>query len=251
MAGFDESTLWRISAYERVREESGHLGFGGLTGSTVLPTTLAAEFTALESRRLSDDVVEVVAACIRRAESALVLLRHRGLVWPLTVFPRHNLYHLPRSIIEELDGGNRDMAVLSVQPPGLRIPGHPDHERVRDPSDYRPLPPLLWALALKAPRAHLLEDIAGQVAYRISSDFLDEGIVSAGALSPLLRRLRREVSSFHEIAQWPGMDEERAARVLNGVYLQGGLIVLRSPRLARQGHGGRLLGWLRSGRSRH
>jgi hypothetical protein len=179
-----------------------------------------------------------------------VLLRHRGFVWPLTLFPRHNLYHLPRSIIEELDGGNRDMAVLSVEPPGLRPPGHPIHERVRDTADYRPLPPLLWALAMKAPRAHLLEDIAGRVAYRISSSFLDEGISFAGALSPLLRRLRREVSSLHQIAQWPGMDKERAARVLNGVYLQGGLIVLRSPRLARQGQSGGLLGWLRSGRSR-
>jgi hypothetical protein len=164
---FDDSTLWRISAYERFRAESGHSGFARLNDSTVLPTTLAAELSALEVSHRSRDVVEVLAACVRKQESALILLRHRDLVWPLTLFPRSNLYHLPRPIIDALDGGNRDLQVLAVEPPGLRPPGHVMHERIADGSGYRPLPPLLWTLAMKAPRAGLLDDIAGRVAYRV------------------------------------------------------------------------------------
>jgi hypothetical protein len=240
MRNFDDSTLWRISAYERFRAESGNSGFARLEGSNVLPTTLTAELMALEQRRLSTDVVEVVAACVRKRESALVLLRHRDLVWPLTLFPQSNLYHLPRPIIETLQSGNRDLEVLAVEPPGLRPPGHVMHERL--------LQPLLWALAMHAPRARLLDDIAGRVAYRVTADFVDEGITLAGALSPVLQRLRKEIASLEQIARWPGMDRERAARVLNGAYLQGGLIVLRSHRLAREAPDGGFFSWLRSKR---
>jgi hypothetical protein len=100
---------------------------------------------------------------------------------------------------------------------------------------------------MKAPRAELLSEIAGNVAYRVSANFIDDGIKLAGALSPVLRRLRNEIVTLDQIASWPGMDRERAARVLNGVYLQGGLIVVRSHRPAhsRSSH---LLGWWRSDR---
>jgi hypothetical protein len=248
MRDFNDSTLWRISAYERFREESGQSGFAPLNGSTILPTTLAAELTTLANRRRSGDVVDVLAACIRKGESALILLRHRDLVWPLTVFPQNGLYHLPRPIIGTLDDGNRGMEVLAVEPPGLRPPGHLMSERITDGQNYRPLPPLLWALAMKAPRASLLDDIAGSVAYRVSANFIDDGITLAGALTPVLQRLRLEIATLDQIARWPGMDMERAGRVLNGVYLQGGLIVLRSYRLARQGQARRLMGWLWSDR---
>ena len=247
MRDFDDSTLWRISAYERFRAEAGHSGFARLNGSTVLPTTLSAELSTLESKRLSGDVIEVLAACVRKRERALVMLRHRDLVWPLTVFPQSNLYHLPRSLIEALDEGTRDLKVLSVEPAGLRPPGHVMHERVADGPGYRPLAPLLWALAMKAPRARLLDDIAG-AAYRVSAEFMEEGITRAGALGPVLQRLRMNIATLEQIAAWPGMDAERAARVLNGAYLQGGLIVLRSHRLSPPAASKGLLGWLRPGR---
>ena len=248
MRSFDDSTLWRISAYERFRAESGHSGFARLDNSTVLPTTLAAELTALEHKHRSGDVIEVLAACVRKQESALILLRHRDLVWPLTLFPQSNLYHLPRPILDALEGGNRDLEVLAIEPPGLRPPGHVMHDRIADGPGYRALAPLLWALAMHAPRARLLDDIAGRVAYRVSADFVDEGIALAGALSPVLHRLRLEITTLDQMARWHGMDRERAARLLNGVYLQGGLIVLRSHRQARVGHDSGFFGWLRSKR---
>lgn len=245
MRTVQDSTLWRISAYERWREENGNSGFAPLTPSTVLPTTLNAELTQLERRQLRGDVLEVMAACMRQRESALVLLRHRDLVWPLTLFPRSNLYHVPRPITDSLESSTRDLEVLSVEPPGLRPPGHVMTERIADAGGYRPLAPLLWTLALHAPQSHLLADIAGRAAYWISAEFASTGIAHAGAMGPVLKRLRQGVASLNEIARWPGMDAERAARMLNGLYLQGGLIVLRSHRAAKEDKPGGLLGWFR------
>lgn len=245
---FEDSTLWRVSAYERMRAQTGDSGFARLSGESTLPQTLAAELSQLQRAQASGDALEVVAACIRHRDSALLLVRHRELVWPLTLFPRDNLYHLPRSIIESLEQGARDLKVMSVEPPGLRPPGHVMHERIAASPGYRPLPLLLWTLALHAPRETLLDDIAGRAAYRLVSDFSPETGALSGALGPALKRLRGEIASLADMAGWPGMSRERAARLLNGVYLQGGLMVLRTHNAARHGAGGseRLRQWWRA-----
>jgi hypothetical protein len=43
-----------------------------------------------------------------------------------------------------------------------------------------------------------------------------------------VQRLQREAASLDDIARWPGLNRERATRLLNGVYLQAGLIVSRA-----------------------
>jgi hypothetical protein len=226
MRNFDDSTLWRISAYERMRAETGDSGFARLDQRTVLPTTLHAELAQLDHERRSGDVLEVVAACMRNQESALVLLRHDDLVWPLTLFPRQAVYQLPRPILASLVESTRDLEVLSVEPPGLRPPDHHDRERVADAATYLPLPPLLWALALLAPRAALLGPLTGPVTFRLTAGFRPDAAAQAGALGAALQRLRQDGASAPQIARWPGMDAERTSRLLNGLYLQGGLMVL-------------------------
>jgi len=56
-----------------------------------------------------------------------------------------------------------------------------------------------------------------------------------------------ESASLGDIAAWHGMDRERAIRLLNGVYLQGGLMVLRTAHAARTTSNpiDRLRDWLR------
>jgi hypothetical protein len=230
---FEDSTLWLVSSFERMRAETGNSGFARLNAGSVLPSTLTAELTQLGRERRSGGVLDVVAACIRQRESALILLRHRGLVWPLTVFPNLNLHHLPRPITSSLEQSNLDLQVIGVEPPGLRPPNHVIYEPISEESSYRPLHPLLWVLAQHAPSAQLVEDIAGRAAYRVAADFTPDAVAIAGALGPALRRLRTEIASLPDIARWPGMDRERATRLLNGVYLQGGLMVLRSHHAAR------------------
>lgn len=247
MRDFDDSTLWGISAYERMRAETGSSGYAVLGRQTMLPTTLIAELSQLERSRREDDAVEVVAACMRRGESALLLLHHQELVWPLTLFPRHHIYHLRKSIVETMQGPAKDLRVIGVEPPGLQPPGDPRHECIGDPASYRPLLPLLWALAMNAPRAELLADIAGRAAYRLAAGFDAEACRARGAIGSALRRLRGESAALAEIARWPGLDRARATRLLNAVYLQGGLMVLRTHPAARDDvtRPQRLTDWIR------
>jgi hypothetical protein len=82
------------------------------------------------------------------------------------------------------------------------------------------------------------------------AEFEPDEAARAGAMGPALHRLRSEIASLPDIAGWPGMNRERAARLLNGVYLQGGLMVLRTHHAARDPAAGseRLRGWFRPGR---
>ncbi len=247
MRDFDDSTLWRISAYERMRAETGDSGFARLQGQSVLATTLLTELAQLRQGERSSDVLDVVAACMRQRESALIVLRLRDLVWPLTIFPQRGLYHLTRPIIELIERGNADLEVVTVEPPGLRPPGHVMHERIAEYTKYRPLRPLLWALAMHSPRVQLIDELSGRAAFRLTADYEPDPTALAGALGPALRRLRLEISALVDMARWPGMGRERAMRLLNGVYLQGGLMVLRTHHAARESATGaeRLRGWLK------
>jgi hypothetical protein len=250
MRDFDDTTLWRISAFERMQEETGTSGFARLGARTALSGTMQSELSLLRRAQRAGDVLDVVALCMRERESALVLLRHRGLVWPLTLFPEQGLYHLPRPIIPSLEEGNLDLQVVAIEAAGLRPPGHMASERVGSLELYRPLPPLLAALALHVPDAQLLQEIGGRAAYRLAAGFSPERGEMAGALGTALRRLRTEIASLAEIAGWPGMGRERATRLLNSIYLQGGLMVLRTHHAARDHETptDRLRGWLRRGR---
>ena len=229
----NESTLWRISAYEHLRAETGNSGFATLGQRSLLSTSLNAELSQMRHQGRSDDVLVVLSACLRNRENALLLLQHQGMVWPLSLLPRQDLYHLPRPILGTLGGGRRDLAVISVEPPGLRPPPPTAPLAGDEGPGLRPLAPLLWALAQHAPRRDLLEAIAGRAAYRLAPDFTPDDTVLAGALGPALQRLRTEAASLDRIARWPGMDTERAARMLNGAYLRGGLMVLRHHPAAR------------------
>ncbi len=249
MRDFDDSTLWRFSAYERMREERSSTVFAQLGENTMLSTTLVADLRQLAAQREADDVLEVLAACLRHRQPALVCLRYEDLVWPVTVFPQDGLYHSPRDLALAKPEALARCVVLACDPPGLRPPGHWMHERIGRTEHYRPLKPLLWNLALLGPRASLLGEIGGPAAYRVLLS--KENRPSApGAISAAAERLRSESAPLREIARWPGMSTERAARLLNALYLVGGLMVMRTHPAARAETDllDRLLRW---GKSRH
>lgn len=235
MRDFEESTLWRVSEFERVRQETGHSGFARLGHATVLPTTLVADLRRLDRGPDSGDVLEIVAACVRHRESALLCLEIDGLVWPVTLFPQQMLYHSPRDFAEAPLAALAQLRMLAAEPPGVRPPGHWMHERVGAAEHYRELVPLLWRLSLYGPRRELLQEIDGRAAYRLMPSRLGPGpLPSGGALGPALQRLQQETSPLREIASGPGMTIERASRMLNALYLSGGLLVSRSHPSARE-----------------
>ncbi len=230
----DASRLLPLDDYRRMREQMA-LAEGGVLGrQTVLSPTLLAELR--DSRRQSDStqLIDVLAACRRHAEPALVCLGHQGLVWPLTVFPADMLYHSPADLLGCTEAQFQQLRVLAVEPAAIRPPGHTMHERVGDASLFRPLAPMLWAVALNGPSRHaLLPAIAGTAAYRVARSLRTENLVAPGALGAASERLRREPSSLRALATWPGMDIERGIRLLNALYLVSNLIVTRAHPAAR------------------
>lgn len=249
MHDFEDSTLWRVSAYERMRLERSSSAFAQLGENTVLPTTLVADLRQLEARRELGDVLEVLAACMRHRQAALLCLRYDDLVWPVTLFPNEQIYHSPRDLSLAPPESLGSLRVLSCDAPGLRPPGHWMHERVGRLEHYRPLKPLLWHIALHGPRVQLLSEIAGPAAYRATLG-RDDRPLASGALGPAAERLRRESAPLLEIADWPGMSEDRARRLLNALYLNSALMVMRSHPAAR-GEGPGLFERLRRWGRRH
>ncbi len=234
MKAFDSSSLWKISEFQRARSE-GKLDLApGGDRLTLLPTTLLADLRRLQSEGADGDILEVIAACIRNQEPALLYLEQGAFVWPVTLFPREALYHSPRDALAlaahtALSG----LRLLLAEPPGVRPPGHRMHERVASADKYRPLADLLWAVAMNGPRSALLAEISGRVAYRLVSSHARELPRSTGAISSTVRRLERESAALGDIARWPGMSVERASRLLNALYLCGALMVTRSHPAAR------------------
>ena len=232
MSEFKDSTLWRISAYERMRLERSSSAFAQFGENTLLPTTLLADLRQLGSRREGGDVLEVLAACMRHRQSALVCLQYEDLVWPLTVFPGELVYHSPRDVALAAADGLSTLKLLSCDAPGLRPPGHWMQERVGRVEHYHALKPLLWNLALNGPRGELLSEIAGPAAYRVTLA-REARLLAPGALGPAADRLRSESAALRDIARWPGMSIERATRLLNALYLTSALMVMRSHPAAR------------------
>ena len=100
----------------------------------------------------------------------------------------------------------------------------------------RSLAPLLWELAMRGLRRELLPEIAGPAVYRVAPGLEIDALPASGALTPAIQRLARQGATLKELADWPGMDRERATRLLNALYLQSGLIVSRShPDAVRDG----------------
>lgn len=235
MDNFETSTLWRISAFQRARA-ADRVGPGASDERpTLLPTTLLAELRQLERDPIDGDVLEVIAACVRTREAALLYLETGSHVWPVTLFPREQLYHSPRDAADMVEGAAMTrLRLLGAEPPGVRAPGDAMHERVAGSDRYRPLASLLWAVSLHGPRTTLLSEIGGRAAYRLVSTSSSDLPPSLGALSSAVARLRAEAASLREVAGWPGMSAERASRLLNALYLTGVLMVSRTHPAARQ-----------------
>lgn len=234
MRDFEDSTLWRISEFERVRVQTGTSGYGSLARDTVLSPTLVAELYSLTQHTEFPDVIELLAACLRLREPALIYFRCEGLVWPVTVFPAEAVYHSPRNILQ---AGDRSLAALQsgpVEPPGVRPPGHWMFERVGTKECYHPLLPALWAIALRGPSRDLIREIGGFAAYRALRNPAAEGFPTPGALGAAATSLHRESASLRHIVRWPGMSLERSMRLLNGLYLTSNLLVSRSHPNARR-----------------
>ena len=185
--------------------------------------------------RPAGDVLEVVAASRRHAQALAAYLRCGERVVPLTLFPQERLAHCPMRL-EQFAAMRLDrLRVLHVEPALLRPPGHAEALRVAERAHYAPLAAMSWLLALHGPRSEVLPGLAGSRACRLvpGLELATPGV--CGAMAAALQRLAGQAASLRTIAGWPGMDAARAARLVNGLYLQGALIVSRTHPAAHAG----------------
>ncbi len=227
---FGEPDLMRASAFRRYLDESALSGEADSTASrlSTLSPSLLLDLMRFEQEGQQGGVIEILAACIRHARKLLVHLQAGERVVPLTLFPVEHLVHCPMPMAQFLALPLGDMSVLHVEPALLRPPGDRVHAMIGEPEHYSALGPLLWELALRGSRDELLPEIAGQAAYRISSGLNLRMLELSGTLAEAVARLKRDTINLREMAQWPGFDRERAVRLLNGLYLQAGLMVSRT-----------------------
>lgn len=187
------------------------------------------------------DALEVLAAAVRHGRNLLLHVKLGEHVLPLTVFAVERVVHTPLPLPGLMQPPRPTWQVLNVEParlvlpsPGVRpLPGAPvapatAAQALAPAQQLAPLAPLLWELALHGSRSALLPEIAGPMAYRIAPGAELDHLGADATLAEAVLRLRRRTCNLRDIADGPGMNEERAARLLNGLYLQAALVLSRS-----------------------
>lgn len=222
--------LMSVSAFRRYLDELSVQGGGYATTSRLasLGPSLMADLMRFEQESGVTEALEVLAACVRHGQRVTVHLQSGEKVVPLTIFPHEGLVHCPLRIDDLLASRLTELVVMHVEPATLRPPGDSEKSLVGEDHLYGPLGPLLWELAMRGTRDSLLPEIAGTAAYRLAPGADLEALRLSGSLQAAVERLRRTNANLRDISTWPGFDRERAQRLLNGLYLQAGLIVSRT-----------------------
>jgi hypothetical protein len=227
---FGEPELMRASSYRCYLEQLARESMltGASTRLALLSPSLQADLLRFEEGGSGSEAIEVMAACLRHAASLTIHLQCGDRVVPLTVFTPERLVHCPVGLGELVERYLADVRVMHVEPTPLRPPGDPQRAWVGANHLYHPLTPLLWELAMRGPRGDLLPEISGPAVYRVAPVLETAELRITGMHLAAIERLRQQPASLAEIAGWPELDRDRASRLLNGLYLQAGLIVSRS-----------------------
>ena len=224
-----EPELMRVSAFRRYLGEGEADSPDGPTSRlSSLGPSMQADLARFEQDGGSTEILEVMAACVRHAKRHTMQLQFSDRVVPLTVFPNERLVHCPMDLAELIEKYLPELRVLHVESAVLGAPDDAEAALVGEPQHYSALTPLLWELAMRGLRSELLPEIAGAAVYRVSPGLDIDNLPAKGALLAAVVRLGRQAASLRDIADWPGLDRPRAARLLNALYLQAGLIVSRS-----------------------
>ena len=198
------------------------------TALSSLSPSLMQDLLRFDEDNPRRELLEVLAAGVRHTQPLAI-----GLAWgrqslALSVFPTQRLVHCPMDMEALVERHLPDLRVMHIEPAVLQPPGHTDPALIASESEHHPLAPLLWELAMRGQRTELLPEIAGPAIYRLSPGLDVDSLPARGAVLAAMLRLRREPTNLPDLARWPGLDRERATRLLNALYLQAGLIISRS-----------------------
>jgi len=196
--------------------------FGSTLGSSLL-----SDLNRFVAAPGTVELLPVMAASVRHCRALALLIQHGRALVRLSVFPRSQSF----SCVV-------DLCSLSVSELSKLVLVHVDPEadsdlevgtRARvDGAQVSRLAPLLWNLAEHGPRADLLPEISGAARYRLAAGFSPRELPVGDTTLPILRHLRGKAMSLKELTRWSGGGPERVCRLLNGLYLQSGLIISRA-----------------------
>ena len=219
----------RVSAFQRYLDDLVRVGSVDALSTRLssLSPSLMQDLERFERNGQQSELLDVLAACLRHGYPLTVNLQWTDRVVPLTLFPAERLVHCPVTMPQFLSSRLNELQVMQVEPAMLRAPGHRDPSLVGESQMYSPLAPMLWEMALRGARDRLLPEIDGTAAYRVAPGVSLRGLEIPSILGVAVDRLRRRTCNLRQMASWPGLDRERAMRLLNALYLQGGLIVSR------------------------
>ena len=221
--------LMRASAFRRQIELERDATDNRITTRlSALDPSLHQDLLRFEGDGRQSELLEVMAGAVRHASALTVHLQLREHVLALTVFPVHRLVHCVLPMVQFLDLQLTDLEVLRVEKAQMPVPDLQTLAQSAVQAHFAPLGKLLWELALRGARDELLPEIAGQAAYRITPTMDLSLLELSGSLASACEKLKRQTTSLREIAEWPGFDRTRAMRMLNGLYLQAGLMVSRT-----------------------
>jgi hypothetical protein len=204
----------------------------GVTLTTLSPSLLA-DLDRFENDGSGVEPLEVLAACIRHARPLVMFLDLSGRVLPVRLFPKQGIFACPLDFPGLPEAHLRELRFLRV---GAGVSSWVPQPLSADPAAERtgPLLTLMWSVALYGRRFDLLPEIDGRACYRLSPVLAVAKLPVDAAAARVLRRMRRDALALDDIAAEPGIGLERACRMLNGIYLQAGLITLRASPAARQ-----------------
>ena len=229
---FGEPELMRASSFRQFLPHAAD-GSGAVILSPQLASlspSLMADLGSSAHHDQRTELLDVLAACVRHAQAVTVHLESGERAVPITLFPRERLLHCPIPIDALMAQRDPVLQVIHIEPALLTAPGRRGLTGPYSVADLciHPMGAILWDLAMHGGRHELLPEISGPAVYRVSYGLDIGDVTMSGTLLSAVYRLRRESCRLREIATWPGFDRERAVRLLNGLYLQSGLIVSRS-----------------------
>jgi hypothetical protein len=222
------SDFHRQAQHPDRRDPLVHRGARPLT----LSPSLLADLDRFDHKVDGADLLDVLAACVRHARPLVVFLELAGRVLPLRLFPSQGVFACPSDFLGLPEAHLRLLRVARVEP-GVEFRPLASANAGAFSESTGALALLLWQVAMLGLRFEPLPEIIGRACYRVSRSLALDLLPIDDAATGLLRRMRRESLTLDDIAAVPGVGFERACRLLNAVYLQAGLITLRTSPASR------------------
>lgn len=199
-----------------------------VTGPTTVHSTLSPSLRQDLLRFVDDtattiELLPALAACVRHARSLALQLELDGLPVRATIHPREQLFRSSVDLAALAPAECRALRLVGVEPDAA-LPLRPP---AADGS-IGPLRPLLWHLAMHGARAGLLPELQGPVRYRMAPGIALKGLPVAPELERAITRLKALPCGLDELAAASGLGCAVVQRLLNALYLQSGLMLVRA-----------------------